>query len=124
MAFDPNRSWAVTYNQMWNLSIRDPIPRNSSQKGNNFPHYPNNSSGGTAKTSNTRRKSSDYCWNFNKGVPCKFGNKCKFIERCKYCDSPTHGVNSCPKLQKKNEPGNKQGNSGQQARHAAQESVK
>ena len=29
MAFNPQRSWAVTYNQMWNLSMRDPIPRNN-----------------------------------------------------------------------------------------------
>ena len=48
-----------------------------------------------------RRNKSEYCWNFNKGVPCKFGAKCKFVERCKYCDSPSHGVNACPKLQKK-----------------------
>ena len=48
-----------------------------------------------------RRNKSDYCWNFNKGIPCKFGSKCKFIERCKYCDSPSHGVNACLKLQKK-----------------------
>ena len=27
MAFNPNHSWAVTYNQMWNLSMRDPIPK-------------------------------------------------------------------------------------------------
>ena len=26
MAFNPNRSWAVTYNQMWNLSMKDPCP--------------------------------------------------------------------------------------------------
>ena len=48
-----------------------------------------------------RRNKSDYCWNFNKGVPCKFGNRCKFVEQCKYCDSPTHGVHACHKLQKK-----------------------
>ena len=27
MAFNPNRSWAVTYNQMWNLSMRDRITK-------------------------------------------------------------------------------------------------
>ena len=32
MAFNPHRSWAVTYNQMWNLSMRDPIPRNQPHK--------------------------------------------------------------------------------------------
>ena len=31
MAFNPNRSWAVTYNQMWNLSMRDPLPKGNYQ---------------------------------------------------------------------------------------------
>ena len=34
MAFNPSRSWAVTYNQMWNLSMREPIQRN--KYANNF----------------------------------------------------------------------------------------
>ena len=55
-----------------------------------------------------KRNRTDYCWNFNKGIPCKFGSRCKFIERCKYCDSPTHGVHACNKLQKK-ESGYKSG---------------
>ena len=33
MAFNPNRSWAVMYNQMWNLSMREPIVCN--RAGNN-----------------------------------------------------------------------------------------
>ena len=33
MAFNPNRSWAVTYNQMWNLSMKDLLPRNVSHNG-------------------------------------------------------------------------------------------
>ena len=33
MAFNPNRSWVVTYNQMWNLSMRDPIPKGVQIKG-------------------------------------------------------------------------------------------
>ena len=107
MAFNPQRSWAVTYNQMWNLSMRDPLPK-SNNKFNGTLHY---SGGGFVQSrgsysSNTnpmqvRRNKSDYCWNFNKGVPCKFGAKYKFVERCKYCDSPTHGVHACQKLIKK-----------------------
>ena len=27
MAFNPNRSWAITYNQRWNLSMREPLPK-------------------------------------------------------------------------------------------------
>ena len=46
-------------------------------------------------------RKSRYCWNFNKGVPCKFGSKCKFIECCSFCDSPAHGLIGCPKADKK-----------------------
>ena len=103
MAFNPHRSWAVTYNQMWNLSMRDPLPKNN-HRGAVLPHY---SGGGfvnnkpSAGNMQVSRNKSNYCWNFNKGVPCKFGPRCKFIERCKYCDSPSHGVNACTKLQRK-----------------------
>ena len=38
MAFNPQRSWAVTYNQMWNLSMKDPIPKN--YRGNNVYQIP------------------------------------------------------------------------------------
>ena len=107
MAFNPNCSWAVTNNQMWNLSMKDPIPRN--YRSGMYGHFGGgsyvNNRGSNGNTSHNpmqvRRNKPDYCWNFNKGVPCKFGAKCKFIERCKYCDSPSHGVNACVKLQKK-----------------------
>ena len=68
----------------------------ASGNSRNYGSYNNNSN-----PMQVRRNKSDYCWNFNKGVPCKFGSKCKFIERCKYCDSPSHGVNACQKLMKK-----------------------
>ena len=32
MEFNPGRSWAVTYNQMWNLSMTNPISHNQSRK--------------------------------------------------------------------------------------------
>ena len=109
MAFNPTRSWAITYNQMWNLSMKDPIPRNNfSQgfKGGFTPGQVQNKSGNKSNNFTGGKKKSDYCWNFNKGVPCKFGSKCKFIERCKYCDSPSHGVHACNKLQKEQEATN------------------
>ena len=100
MAFNPQRSWAVTYNQMWNLSMRDPIPK--SNRNTQFAHYSNGQTGKSSSANQgQKRNKSDYCWNFNKGVPCKFGNKCKFVEKCKYCDSSAHGVHACPKLQKR-----------------------
>ena len=95
MEFNPKRSWAVTYNQMWNLSMTNPIVNSqsfnrkggASMNGNGF--------------SNAIHKKIDYCWSFNKGMKCKFGKKCKFIECCSYCDEPSHGVVNCSKLDRK-----------------------
>ena len=61
----------------------------------------NNSNGNTSV--NQRRKKSDYCWNFNKGITCKYGKKCHFIECCSYCDAANHGVYQCSKLKEKTE---------------------
>ena len=63
--------------------------------GSNNNHNNHNSTGGS-----TKRKKSDYCWNFNKDVPCRFGKKCRFIERCSYCDSPSHPIIRCSKAKK------------------------
>ena len=108
MAFNPNRSWAVTYNQMWNLSMREPIQRNgygSWGHNGNFQNGFNNSNpkngkvnGNNAGSTGQPNKKSKYCWAFNKGVPCNFGKSCAFVERCRYCDSPAHGIYACPKL--------------------------
>ena len=113
MAFNPQRSWAITYNQMWNLSMKDPLPKGTGQKQSfGFNHFQGSQSSqgssgrgssSNANNSNNKRHKPDYCWNFNRGIPCRFGNRCRFIEMCSYCDSPAHGVNICPKAQKKNE---------------------
>ena len=101
MAFNLSRSWAVTYNQMWNICMRDPIPNKSTFQFRNG----NNSGGGsggssTSRNHSNRKKKPSYCWNFNKGIQCKYGKKCRFIERCSYCDAGSHGVVQCPKLTK------------------------
>ena len=44
---------------------------------------------------------SDYCWNFNKGLKCRYGNHCRFIERCSCCDAVLHPVIECPKASDK-----------------------
>ena len=94
MQFNPQRSWAVTYTQMWNLSMRDPLPKlYSKPSGGNSNFSQDNHTGGSRKPK--------YCWNFNRGVTCKYGKNCRFIERCSYCDSPSHGVNTCRKVGKK-----------------------
>ena len=117
MQFNPTRNWAVTYNQMWNLSMKDPLPKNypgrtggamrsfgNGSGGNpNFGSSSHRSNSVTSGGGNTKRNKNDYCWSFNRGQICRFGNKCKFIERCSYCDSGAHGVHVCPKLDKKDQ---------------------
>ena len=105
---------------MWNLSMRDPLPKNNYNRMGIVSHYSGGGytqgfkAGNGNSSSNpmqVRRNKSDYCCILNKGVPCKFGPKCKFIKRCKYCDSPSHGVNACQKLLKKT-GGNNNSNAG------------
>ena len=109
MEFNPNRSRAVTYNQMWNLSMTNPILQNQARRS--FGSYNNSNSNQNNQNNSgiaTKRKV-DYCWRFNKGAKCKFGKKCKFIERCSYCDDPSHGVVHCNKLEKKEKEGSFKG---------------
>ena len=111
MQFNPNRSWAITYTHMWNLSMRMPLLQKQSNFGGgqnfNSAMISSTNSGRVSSSSNLqhnaqrRGKKLDYCWSFNKGLKCKFGNKCRFIEKCSYCDLPSHGVNICPKLEAK-----------------------
>ena len=101
MAFNPASSWAVTYGQMWNICMREPLPQ---QNNNNFGF--NGGGRNAAGTSagvhhSSRKKKPDYCWNFNKGLTCKYGKKCRFVEHCSYCDSAAHGLNACPKVNEK-----------------------
>ena len=118
MEFNPGRSWANTYNQMWNLSMKDPISKNngiSYHKGGpgngsgnnhargvpNFSHN-NNNGGSSGNSANHAKKKGRlaYCLYFSRGEKCKYGNKCRFIERCSYCDAADHHVLICPKLKK------------------------
>ena len=129
MEFNPARSWSTIYNQMWNLCMRDPITRGSKttnygQHQNNSSRYPATASssnqqgisfGGTSHSSSfnssnnnnavakvsKKRSKFDYCWNFNKGVKCGYGNRCRFIERCSHCDLPSHPIIHCAKAPEK-----------------------
>ena len=111
MAFNPARSWAVTYNQMWNLCMKDPLtPKgNPFNKGYGGSHHNGYSGGGSqgqraSATGGPPRKKGRYCWYFNRGEKCIYGKKCRFIEKCSCCDATTHGVNTCPKLEGKPKP--------------------
>ena len=109
MAFNPQRSWAVTYNQMWNLCMKEHIAKNYSYNGNNrqvsggshgggqSSHYHQQNNNHQQQQSGRKKGKPDYCWNFNRGVICKYGKNCRFIERCSFCDASSHGLNTCAK---------------------------
>ena len=100
MAFNPNRSWAVTYNQMWNLCMKEPLQNKFSNFQRNGNSSWNSSSAsvysGKPNTGHKKKKT-QYYWNFNRGLNCKYGKNCRFIEHCKFCDDASHGINTCSK---------------------------
>ena len=88
---------------MWNMCLTDVISK-TGNTGNKFSFpvttsnsVPSSQSVGTQGSwdSKSTKLKPNYCWKFNKGK-CKFGTNCKFINRCSYCDSPAHGINTCP----------------------------
>ena len=96
MACNPLRSWANIYLQMWNLTMKEFIPKGTQSNFNG------DYNGGRRHTNKKKNKKVAYCWSFNRGEKCKFDPNCKFIKRCSYCDAAGHGQYECPKLQKKN----------------------
>ena len=105
MEFNPQRSWATTYTQMWNLTMREPLTKNNFVRTTGSPGFSAQGGGvnlvgfnsGQSGHKNNRPKS-NYCWSFNKGQKCKFGKSCRFIKRCSYCDGGNHGRYNCSKL--------------------------
>ena len=110
MSTYPQRSWAKIYNQMWNISMREPVTKFNQnyavKSGGQSFHGNNSGTSGSANnnklmvaSSNPSQKCPNYCWTFNKGN-CKDGQKCQFVNRCSYCDSASHGIISCPRAKK------------------------
>ena len=95
MAANLQRSWAKIYQQMWSISMRDPVTRfnsNGHNNGHNSNFQSNKHQGG-----NGQQKRVKYCWDFNKGRKCKDGDKCRYVDRCSVCDEASHGKNTCLK---------------------------
>ena len=92
----PNRSWAKIYNQIWNIAMRDHIPRNFNGSGYNNAQGSGNRYGnqGSQRHGDWRDKC---CWRFNKGKcrkwDCKWEHRCSTIS----CGSYTHGAHQCNK---------------------------
>ena len=100
----PRRSWAKIYNQMWNIAMHDPIPRqNQNNTGNSIfsgkhQNYAASQGQQSQNNSGDEKRRPNYCWTFNKGQ-CK-DPKCRFVNRCSYCDSGEHGIHACAKAKK------------------------
>ena len=96
----PERSWVLVYNQMWNLSMRDPLHK----VGRNMDFSGGKRSGGNSGSSqgsnNHVSQRNDYCWRFNKNR-CKFGQRCRYEHKWFYCDTLGHGLYNCNKKNNK-----------------------
>ena len=98
MAKYPERSWAKTYSQMWNIALCDHL----SLRGNNGAQGFNSNHGQNP----SNKKDRGICYRFNKGH-CPFGTRCRFIHRCMYCGGNSHGASTCFKKNRKSENKNK-----------------
>ena len=85
----PKRSWAKTYNQLWNLAMCEPLIKNTP---NNFGIQKFKKGDGNSFNKD------DCCWRWNKGS-CRKWN-CKYQHRCSYWGAFAHIANAC--LKKKN----------------------
>ena len=100
MGVNPLKSWAKTYNQMWNLAMHEPLQRGQQ----------NNFAGGYSAKFNKEGNSSGYkknnkgsrCWKFNKNQTCNAAT-CNFEHKCSYCGGKSHAVIDCNKLKFKND---------------------
>ena len=102
MAQNLKRSWSKIYNQMWNLSMKHVLPRNTQQFSSGSGDYFNKRSGGGSQQGNANNNAGGnqkpkYCWGFNRTGNCKDGSKCKYVNRCSYCDGSDHWKINCPK---------------------------
>ena len=84
------------------MSMRDPIQKFQNQNGYQSSagnYQANKASGGNNQSGHGKKsgKKTKYCWAWNKGSSCKFGERCDFINKCSYCDSAEHGLHVCPK---------------------------
>ena len=79
MGEHPERSWAITCQELWSYAMKDHLPRKfgqhqtTPQQGKKFG----------------KQNKVNYCWKFNKNK-CKAGANCRFEHKCSYCGSAQH----------------------------------
>ena len=99
MAFKPKRSWAKTYNQGWNLAMRDPITKGQSVKN-------------SSSNNNKHDWRDDCCWRFNRNRCQKDAHSCHYDHWCTYCGGWNHGFYNCRKRLRKEGNNNSNNNNG------------
>ena len=107
MAEKPHRSWAKVYTQLWQLALRDIIPKGSGYRGG----YQNQNAHQVGQNSKQQGKSwrDRCCWHYNRTGSCMKTN-CHFDNRCSFCSAWNHGVYICYKKSNTN-GGNRKSNS-------------
>ena len=94
MGEKPGRNWSKTYVQLWQLALRDPLPKISNSGNNRSSFGSTGNQGDKHKQKNWR---DNCCWRFNRTGKCGKEN-CPFDKRCSYCGMwNSHGSNSCRK---------------------------
>ena len=106
MAEKPSRSWAKTYNQLWNLAMCEPLTKSGNKQ--NFVNTGASSSNSATPAGQHGDWRDRCCWRFSKGN-CKSWN-CKWDHRCKFCGGWSHSAANCLK-KKGNSGGNGNGSS-------------
>ena len=108
MAEKPHRSWTKVYTQLWQLALRDVIPKGSGSGGG----YQNQSAHQVGENSKQQGKSwhDRCCWHYNRTGSCTKAN-CHFDNRCSFCGAWNHGAYTCYK-KSNNNGGNRKSNSG------------
>ena len=94
MEKNPNRSWAKTFGQMWNMALCDPLPKHHQTNWNG-------SGNGAGQGQVGKRGNKGICWRFNRGI-CNYKD-CKYPHRCTYCGGNNHGAFECYRKNKKSE---------------------
>ena len=85
MEKNPNRNWGKTLNQMWNMSMCDPLSVSRMQQGGSSGKF-------------GRKDNKGVCWRFNKGI-CNHP-QCRYPHKCTYCGGKSHGAHVCFKKAK------------------------
>ena len=91
MALKPNRSWAKTYVQGWNLAMVDPLSKtNQISNGFNRNNTGPNPSGNSSNVGNGKSWKDYCCWKFNKNKCSKTATECDWDHCCTYCGGWHH----------------------------------